>query len=148
MKDDILVKDINRWGTLNWRLKNSFLSLIPKKQVAEEIKDFRPIGLLNSIYKMISKVLAERLKRVLPSVISQQQSAFLKGRQILDSALLANECMDSRIKSGIPGVICKIDFEKAFDHVSWEFVDEVLDKMGFGELWRKWIQGCITNTPT
>lgn len=55
---------------------------------------------------------------------------------------------DSRIKNWVPGVICKIDFEKAFDHVLWEFVDEVLKMMGFGELWRKWVQGCITNTPT
>ncbi|XP_026458519.1 uncharacterized protein LOC113359036 [Papaver somniferum] len=51
------------------------------------------------------------------------------------------------MKSGIPGVICKIDFEKTFDNVSWEFVDEVMQKMRVGELWRKWIHGCINNTP-
>lgn len=95
MRNDILkvVRDFNKWGAINWRLKNFFLSLIPKKPVVEEIKDFRPIGLLNSVYKMISEVLARRLKRVLPTLISHQQSAFLKGRQILGSALLANECI-------------------------------------------------------
>ncbi|XP_026419867.1 uncharacterized protein LOC113315832 [Papaver somniferum] len=72
---------------------------------------------------------------------------FIKGRQILDCALLANECIDSRTKSGILGVICKIDFEKAFDPVSWDFVVEMLERMGFGILWMKWIQGCITDTP-
>ncbi|XP_026419474.1 uncharacterized protein LOC113315410 [Papaver somniferum] len=95
---------------------------------------------------MISKVLAEILKYDLPCIISDQQYAFIKQRQILDCALLANECIDSRIKSGIPGVICKIDFEKAFSHVSWDFNDDVLAKMGFGELWRKWIQVCISDT--
>lgn len=55
--------------------------------------------------------------------------------------------MDSRIKSGVPGIVCKIDFEKAFDHVSWDFVDEVLKQMGFQAKWRSWIQGCIGNTP-
>lgn len=115
--------------------------------MVEEIKDFRPISLMGSIYKMISKVLAGRLKLVLPKIISCHQSAFIKGRQILDCALLANECMDSTIKSGIPGIIVKIDFEKAFDHVSWGFLDEVLSKMGFGRKWRTWIQGCISNIP-
>lgn len=125
-----VAKDFNKWGTLNWRLKTTFLSLIPKKEVVEEIKDLRPIGLMGTVYKMISKMLAERLKTVLPFVFSHQQSAFIKGRQILDDALLANERLDSRMKSGVPGVLCKIDFQKAFDHVSWDFVDEVLAKMG------------------
>lgn len=148
-KEDIMrvVRDFNKWGTMNWRLKSTFISLIPKKNVVEEIRDFRPIGLMNSIYKMISKVLAERLKQVLPTVISHQQSAFIKGRQILDCALLVNECIDSKIRSRKPRVIFKIGFEKAFDHVSWEFVDEMLERMVFGTLRRKWIHGCITDTP-
>lgn len=73
-----VVRDFNKWGTLNWRLKNTFLSLIRNKEVVEEVKDFRPIGLMNIVYKMLSKVLAERLKVVLPSIISHQQTVFIK----------------------------------------------------------------------
>lgn len=111
------------------------------------MKDLRPISLTSSIYKAIFKLLAERLKTILHKLISNQQSAFVKGRQILDSVLIANECLDSRLKSQIPGLVCKIDLEKAFDNVKWSFVDEVLLRMGFGEVWRKWINGCIRRVP-
>lgn len=149
MKRDVMkvVKVFERNGSIDWRLESTFISLIPKKEVVEEVKDLRPISLTGSIYKAISKVLAERLKTVLPKLISKQQSAFVKGRQILDSILIANECMDSRLKSKIPGIICKIDLEKAFHNVKWSFVDEVLVKMGFGATWRMWIAGCIKRIP-
>jgi hypothetical protein len=64
------------------------------------------------MYKIISKVLANRLKSVLGKVVSHSQTAFIKGRQILDSALVANECVDSRIRSETPGIICKLDLER------------------------------------
>lgn len=88
-------------------------------------------------------MLAERLKLLLLNLVSSPQTTFIKGRQILDSILIANECLDSRIKDKKPGLVCKIDLEKAFDNVKWSFVEEVLKQMGFGSTWRMWINSCI-----
>ena len=77
----------------------SFLTLIPKKCNFVNIKDFRPISLVGSVYKLLSKVLANRLRVVLDNLISKTQNSFVGGRQILDSVLIANECLDSRLKS-------------------------------------------------
>ena len=92
--------------------------MIPKKNDTSNICDFRPINLVGSLYKILPKVLANRLKGVLDKLISESQNSFVGGRQILDLVLIANECVDSRMKSKIPGVICKLDIEKAYDNVN------------------------------
>ena len=103
-------------------LNATFIILIPKKKGAKELRDFRPISLIGSIYKLFAKVLTERIKRVLAKLVDSRQMAFIQGRQIMDAVLMANEAVDSRQKQKRPGILCNLDMEKAFDHVNWEYL--------------------------
>jgi len=120
LKYDIMAvfAEFHSRGKFEKSFNATFVYLIPKKTGAMEVKDFRPISLIGGIYKIISKVLANRFKSVLGKIISNSQNAFIGGRQILDSVLIANECVDSQIRSGDPGLLCKLDLEKAYDHVN------------------------------
>lgn len=110
----------------------TFISLIPKSEGVNKISDFRPICLVGSIYKIIFKTLSCRLKEALKEVISSNQSAFLEGRQSVDGVLVVNECLDAVPKNGERGVLCKLDLEKAYDGVNWNFLDYMFRMMGFG----------------
>ncbi|KAJ9565840.1 hypothetical protein OSB04_001806 [Centaurea solstitialis] len=122
---------------------SSFVTLIPKNTNPIGLNDFRPISLVGILYKVISKVLAERMKTVMGKIISNEQSAFIKGRSILDGVLVANETVAYLKRSKRKGLIFKVDFEKAYDSVNWGFLLDVLEKMGFGVKWRKWVGTCL-----
>ena len=103
-------------------LNATFLVLIPKKQIVEDFRDLRPISLVGGLYKILTKALASRIKRVMDKVISKSQNAFVEGRQILDAVLIANEIVDSTLRRKKCDLVCKLDIEKAYDNISWEFL--------------------------
>ncbi|GJR52786.1 RNA-directed DNA polymerase, eukaryota [Tanacetum coccineum] len=121
----------------------SFIALIPKMQDANVVKDFRLISLIGSLYKIIAKILANRLVMVLGDLVSEVQSAFIANRQILDGPFILNELIQWCKSKKKQTMIFKIDFEKAYDSVRWDYLDDVLEKFGFGSKWRGWIHNCL-----
>ena len=113
----------------------SFLALIPKVADPQYLNDYRPISLIGCMYKIVAKLLAKRLKRVLPTIINEAQSAFIEGRHLLQSVLIANEVIDEAKRSTKPCCIFKVDFEKAYDSVSWDFLIYMLNRSGFNSKW-------------
>ena len=110
--------------------------------------DFRPISLCNVVYKLISKVLANRLKVILPQIISENQSVFLSGRLITDNVIAAFELMHylEHKKEGKDGFVAiKLDMSKAYDRMERGFIKLVIVKMGFHEKWVELIMYCITS---
>ena len=109
----------------------SFIALVPKVRDPSKLEQYKSISLVGAIYKVISKVLAGKIKKVLPSVIGDSQPTFLKDKGMLDSVLMANEVVEDLRRSGRSGLGLKVDFEKAYDSVIWEFLDDMLLKLGF-----------------
>jgi hypothetical protein len=103
--------------------------------------------LIGSIYKVLANVLSNRLRCFIESVISESQSAFVHGRQILNGILIANEMVDEACCLKKEMVLFKVDFEKAFDSVDWRYLKAVMHEMNFPVIWRKWIMECVTTTP-
>ncbi|GJX23647.1 putative RNA-directed DNA polymerase, eukaryota, reverse transcriptase zinc-binding domain protein [Tanacetum coccineum] len=102
---------------------SSFFTLIPKVSNPLYIKDFRPISLIGFQYKIVAKILANRLSKVMDSIISHEQSAFISGRQILDGPLILSEVIEC-----------------------WRFLDHVMERLGFSSTWRKWIMAGLKSS--
>lgn len=112
--------------------------LIPKVSNPKKLKDLRPISLCNVVYKIASKVLLNRLKIILPDIISLNQSAFVPGRLITDNVLLAYELthyMQTKRTGPIGFAALKLDMSKAYDRVEWEFLRRMMGKLGFHPSW-------------
>lgn len=106
--------------------------LVPKKLGANNIKDFHPVSLVSKVYKIIAKVLVNKLKEVLEKVAFKFQNAFVKGCRVLDSVLVVNKCIDSRLSLGVLRMLCKLDILKAYDHMNWGFFCICLDDVVLG----------------
>ncbi|GKV02210.1 hypothetical protein SLEP1_g14669 [Rubroshorea leprosula] len=121
--------------------------LVPIVKNPEMISQYRPISLCNFSYKIIAKILANRLKGLLDCLISPLQSAFVPGRMIQDNILVAHEAFHSlklRRNKGCPYMAVKLDIRKAYDSVRWSFLQDVLRAFGFCERWVQWIMQCVT----
>uniref|UniRef100_A0A251TXQ6 Putative RNA-directed DNA polymerase, eukaryota, Reverse transcriptase zinc-binding domain protein n=1 Tax=Helianthus annuus TaxID=4232 RepID=A0A251TXQ6_HELAN len=124
---------------------SSFLALIPKCNDPGGLLDYRPISLIGSINKVVSKVLVNRLKTVMQKLISEEQTAFLANRSILDGPLILNELIPWLKRRKKAGLIFKVDIEKAYDSLNWEFLNSIMAQMNFPLKWRNWIMAIVSS---
>jgi len=133
-------------GNFDAGLNITNIVLVPKVNSPSKLSDFRPISLCNVLYKLISKVLANRLKFILPYIISPEQSAFVPGRLITDNVLVAFETLHSMATkfSGKEGYMAlKLDMSKAYDRLEWDFLEAMLRKLGFADRWINLLMSCV-----
>lgn len=116
-------------------LSRALLTLIPKKNCPTEVRDFRPISLIHGVAKLVAKVLSLRLAPLLPTMVSSNQCAFIRGRAIHDNFMLVKQMARSLHISQQSAVLFKLDIARAFDSVSWAFLVDLLRHLGFGRMW-------------
>ena len=136
-----IVLNVLNSGMSIFEINRTNITLVPKNKNSQRMTDFRPISLCNVVYKIISKTLANRLKVILPYIISENQSAFVANRFITDNILVAYEIMHylKHKKGGNDSFMAaKLDMSKAFDRVEWSFIEMVMRKwalMSVGSVW-------------
>jgi len=125
--------------------RRGVITLLPKNKDPFLLKNWRPITLLNTDYKLASKTIACRIKEVIPSIINSDQTGFMKGRYIGENIRKTIDIIEHAESHKCAGMIFSIDFEKAFDKLEWDFIFKVLRHYGFGETLCKWISLFYTN---
>ena len=144
-----LVRSINdsySRGEMSVTQRQGVITCIPKEGKDKKLlNNWRPITLLNTAYKIASACIAQRIKSVLPSIIHESQTGFLPGRYIGENIRLIYDVLVHTECHNIPGLLLAIDFHKAFDSISWAFMQKALDFFGFGPDIKRWIQTFYTN---
>lgn len=124
-----LIQEFHSTTVLPKAITASFLTLIPKSQNHQRIDDFRPIFLIGCLYKIVPKILSNRLKKVVGSIVSKSQTGFIPGREILDGVLVTNEVIDFSKRRKRECLLFKVDFAQAYDNVCWEFLRYMLNRL-------------------
>jgi len=140
------IKDFFRSGKLLKEVNHTFITLIPKVVNPETTAHYRPISLCNSVYKILAKILVNRMRPILQRIIFPTQSAFIPQRTIHDNILLAHEVVNrfKHMKGKKGYVALKLDMEKAYDRIEWDFLLNCLRQLGFHDTWVRWIHECIS----
>jgi len=125
------------------RLNNALIVLLPKKVGASPPGDFRPITMVHSFAKLVSKLMALRLAPQLQHIIAKNQNAFIRNITIHDNFKYVQRAAVMIRKKKIPTLLLKLDISKVFDTVSWPFLLEVLQAWGFGDNWRRWMESLL-----
>jgi len=136
-------EEAGRWPR---RTNTSFISLVPKVDNPYFLNEFRPISLVGCLYKIVAKIMSLRLKKVLHKIIDVRQSAFLERRGLMDSVLVANEMLEEMKKKKRRCIFFKVDYEKAYDSINWDFIYYILQRLGFCERWIGWIRVCLQSS--
>jgi hypothetical protein len=120
-------------------LYSGTIILLPKCREAMQIKQYRHICLLNVSFKIFTKVPTNRISQVAQNVISLSQTTFIPGRNIMEGVIVLHETIHEMHRKKQSGVILKLDFEKAYDKLNWNFNQQTLRMKGFSPIWRKWV---------
>jgi hypothetical protein len=140
------VLNVLRGAPMPAEWNNTIIALIPKVKNPVKVTDLRPISLCNVLYKIISKVLANRLKCILPDIISSSQSAFVPGRLVSNNILIAYDLTHYHMNQGEGGIgyaAIKLDMSKAYDRVQWPFLEAMMRRLGFNDMWTQLIMNCV-----
>jgi hypothetical protein len=125
------------------RLNDAMIILIPKEEGAKSLRKLRPISLLNCSFKIFAKALNNGLEKICDRLLSQNQTAFVKGRYILESVVAPHEINHIAMRAKEKGLIFKLDYEKAYDRVSWYFLHAMMETRGFCTSCRGWVMGLV-----
>ena len=140
------IKDFFKHGKLLNQINATKLTLIPKVQYPRNVSEFRPIACCNVLYKVISKLICNRLKIVLPEIIAPNQAGFVHGTQIFHNISIVQDLVGLyKRKSTPPCCMLKVDIRKDYDSVEWEFLREMLITLNFPPKFISWIMACVTS---